>query len=111
MEKTTELRQFFDSLYEFLEEKELEFGLEAPLTRKDSFTEAELMEALNLSRATLYRARRAGKLPFEYHSNGFIVYPYSAVLLAIKTNKFKVKGLNKLSALERLKEFKSLLEL
>jgi len=59
----------------------------------------------------LYRARRSGKLPYENGFGGQIVYRFENVLLAVKTNRFMIRGLTKFDAIERLETFKKMLEL
>lgn len=74
-------------------------------------TDDDMQVIFKCSRMTLYRARRAGKLISENDSSGRIVYPYSAVLLAVKTNKFKIRGQSKITAIERLETFKTVVGL
>ncbi|TFH96565.1 hypothetical protein [Porphyromonas levii] len=82
-----------------------------PQTSELMLTDDDMQVIFKCSRMTLYRARRAGKLVSENDTSGRIVYPYSTVLIAVKTNKFKIRGLSKLSAIERLETFKTVVEL
>lgn len=107
METNQYLREVFDSFYDFLKEKELEFGLR-PISSKVSFSESELMEALDVSRATLYRARKNGLLPFRTLENGAIEYDYDTVLLALKTNRFRIAKIDKAEAISKLTDFKNI---
>ena len=74
-------------------------------------TDQELQTIFGISRMTLYRARRSGKLPYENGFGGQIVYRFENVLLAVKTNRFMIRGLTKFDAIERLETFKKILEL
>lgn len=73
-------------------------------------SEEDMQIIFKCSRMTLYRARRDGRLDFTSGFGRSIVYPYEGVLLSLKTNKFKVRGLNKIQAIERLETYKKLLE-
>lgn len=110
MEYDKQLRELFDSIYEFLFEKEVALGLR-PHSSTTSFTERELIEAFGVSRNTLYRARKNGDLPYQYQSNGTIRYSYDTILLALKTNRFRLAKKTKAEAIEQLTEYRNMKEM
>lgn len=93
----------FEEFNAYIEGREKNFQL--------FLTDQELQNILGLSRMTLYRARRARKLPYENGFGGQIVYRFEKVVLAIKTNKFIIRGLSKFDAIERLETYKKMLQL
>lgn len=97
------------SIKEFLREIELELGLATQDdTHFEILTESELMDIFGVSRTTLYRARKNGGLPFMQSTTGGVEYNYSAVLLALKTNRFRVPNTAKSEAIEKLKDYHNL---
>lgn len=105
--------ELFSSIKAFIKEKELEFGASTTGTIieggcDETLTESELIDVFGISRTTLYRARRSGDLPFLTTANGGIEYNYSAVMLALKSNRFKVPSTSKIDAIEKLKEYRNI---
>lgn len=82
-------------------------GEEEPLMIQDE----DLQKIFQISRTTLYRARSKGALPYSIVRGNLVMYDYDAVLLAVKTGRFKVKNLSCIEAVERLETYKKLLSL
>jgi hypothetical protein len=62
----------------------------------------EVMEILKVSNTTLKRWRRSGKLSFKYISINHVTYSLYSLYESINTGKIKCKGLDKITALERI---------
>ena len=108
MQETEAIKGLFASIYNFLKEKEVEYGVTLSDAEFVNLTESELIEVFGISRTTLYRARKSGDLPFVYTSNGGVEYNYSALVLALKTNRFRVPNMSKIEAINKLEEYRNL---
>ena len=73
-------------------------------------TNAEFCDIFNCSRVTSYRLRKAGKLPYEQVGN-LIKYDYDSLMVAIRTAKATIKWMPKREAVERLSNYRKLIEL
>lgn len=108
MQETEAIKGLFTSIYNFLKEKEVEYGVTLSDAEFVNLTESELIEVFGISRTTLYRARKSGDLSFVYTSNGGVEYNYSALVLALKTNRFRVPNMSKIEAINKLEEYRNL---
>lgn len=108
MQEIEAIKGLFASIYTFLKEKEVEYGINLSDAKFNNLTESELIDVFNVSRTTLYRARKSGDLPFVYTSNGGVEYNYSALVLALKTNRFRVPNMSKIDAIDKLEEYRNL---
>lgn len=108
-ETNRELNDLIASFKDFIKEKEIELGIRQLDSRnEDTLTEKELMNVFDISRTTLYRARKKGNLPFLYTANGGVEYNYAAIILALKTNRFKIPNTSSLKAIEKIREYQNL---
>lgn len=106
MDSNMLLQELTDLVRERLVQKEMQGDSSQPF----EFTNSELIEVLGVSKSTLYRFRREEKLKYKKQGNQ-ISYDYKDLMDAIQDGRIKIKGLTKLSAMEKITNYKKLVEL
>lgn len=106
MDSNMLLQELTDLVRERLVQKEMQGASSQPF----EFTNYELIEVLGVSKSTLYRFRREEKLKYKKQGNQ-ISYDYKDLMDAIQDGRIKIKGLTKLSAMEKITNYKKLVEL
>lgn len=106
MDSNMLLQELTDLVRERLVQKEMRGASSQPF----EFTNSELIEVLGVSKSTLYRFRREEKLKYKKQGNQ-ISYDYKDLMDAIQDGRIKIKGLTKLSAMEKITNYKKLVEL
>lgn len=106
MDSNMLLQELTDLVRERLMQKEMQGTSSQPF----EFSTAELIEVLGVSKSTLYRFRREEKLKYKKLGNQ-ISYDYKDLMDAIQDGRIKIKGLTKLTAMEKITNYKKLVEL
>lgn len=106
MDSNMLLQELTDLVRERLMQKEMQEASTQPF----EFSNAELIEVLGVSKSTLYRFRREEKLKYRKQGNQ-ISYDYKDLIEALQDGRIKIKGLTKLSAMEKITNYKKLVEL
>lgn len=101
--------KFLQELSELLQERQRKLEEEERRDHPFFFSNTELKQMLGLSKSTLYRYRRENKL--RYHKEGnSITYDYDELMTAIQEARIRIKGMTKLQAMEKLTNYKKLVE-
>ena len=106
MDSNMLLQELTDLVRERLMQKEMQGTNSQPF----EFTNSELIDVLGVSKSTLYRFRREEKLKYKKQGNQ-ISYDYKDLMDAIQDGRIKIKGLTKLSAMEKITNYKKLVQL
>ncbi|WP_288966931.1 helix-turn-helix domain-containing protein [uncultured Porphyromonas sp.] len=106
MDSNMLLQELTDLVRERLMQKEMQGADSQPF----EFTNSELIDVLGVSKSTLYRFRREEKLKYKKQGNQ-ISYDYKDLMDAIQDGRIKIKGLTKLSAMEKITNYKKLVQL
>lgn len=106
MDSNMLLQELTDLVRERLMQKEMQVADSQPF----EFTNSELIDVLGVSKSTLYRFRREEKLKYKKQGNQ-ISYDYKDLMDAIQDGRIKIKGLTKLSAMEKITNYKKLVQL
>lgn len=106
MDSNMLLQELTDLVRERLMQKEMQGTDSQPF----EFTNSELIDVLGVSKSTLYRFRREEKLKYKKQGNQ-ISYDYKDLMDAIQDGRIKIKGLTKLSAMEKITNYKKLVQL
>lgn len=74
-----------------------------------SLTRSDVMYLLNISRATLYRLRKEGYLPYKYDTEGHIFFDLEMLFTAVRSGRIskRIKGFDTYQALERIEAYRS----
>lgn len=106
MDSNMLLQELTDLVRERLMQKEMQGTDSQPF----EFTNSELIDVLGVSKSTLYRFRGEEKLKYKKQGNQ-ISYDYKDLMDAIQDGRIKIKGLTKLSAMEKITNYKKLVQL